>query len=79
MARRTRLRAIDFMWKDAQYACGIGGQDDQTEAQESLTADISAIANDPSTPFAVVEALGEIVRKAHQIGYDRGSSSISRP
>jgi hypothetical protein len=75
MARRSRIKAIDFMWQDAQYVCGVGFQEDRTEAQEALAISISEIANNPLTPYSVVEALGDIVRKAHQIGYDHGWKS----
>ena len=71
MTKRTR--AIDFMWQDAAYPCGIDGQfSERSEIQTRLSDSLNDIANDPKTPLHIIEAIGYIVRQAYDIGYEQG-------
>ena len=67
-----RQKAVDFMFHDFAYVGGQGLQEDQTDEQEMLTRQVMELVNNPTTPLHVVQALGDLLRKAKNIGYQRG-------
>jgi len=67
-----RQKAIDFMFRDFAYVGGQGFQEDQTDEQIALTRDVMELASNPTTPLHIVYELGDLLRKAKNIGYQRG-------